>query len=130
MSVDNTLGHDTLFHVLRVERRRRIIRLVNAHDEITHSDAAETIAAEEAGTSVENVPSKSRKSVYVTLHQDHLPELVDAGIIKWQNGRTISAGDNFRHALDQLTFADSMMDGEGFTHRLRTFGRGLVGGRK
>lgn len=130
MSVDNTLGYDTLFHVLRVERRRSVIRLVNAHEEITHSDAAEHIAAEEAGTTVENVPAQPRKAVYIALHQSHLPELVDAGIVEWENGRTISAGDNFRHALEQLTFADSTMDGEGLTQRLRTFGRGLVGGRK
>lgn len=76
--LDQTEIHD----ILRNERRRHIISHLKECDEtIAVSDLSEHIASVESGESP--APRNVRKSVYVSLHQTHLPKLDDWGIIDY-----------------------------------------------
>lgn len=126
MSAELDIGD--LFHVLRNERRRRLLRLIEERGEIQHSDAAEEIAAMEDETTVELLDAKTRQAVYVTLIQNHLPELVDTGIVKWEQKRLVTPGENLDVAIGVLNRAENHLNGEGLGTRASEFARALVGG--
>nr|WP_231554302.1 hypothetical protein [Halobellus rufus] len=57
------------------------------------SDLAERIGAVEAGESPP--PRNVRQSVYVSLHQTHLPKLDDLGIVEYDpDAKTVTIADN------------------------------------
>lgn len=86
---DATLDRDELFHLLQSERRRRAIRYILAADAETvfMRDVAEAVAAEEYDTTVAALGSQARQRVYITLYQSHLPQLADAGVIRYDRHR-------------------------------------------
>ena len=76
------LDESQIHNVLRNERRRRAIeRLRESDGTLTVDELAEHIATLE--TDEEPAPRKARKSVYVSLHQTHLPKLDDLGILDY-----------------------------------------------
>jgi DNA-binding transcriptional ArsR family regulator len=91
---------DTVFEMLRNERRRRVLEYLEEESETTLSDLAEHIAARENDTTVRALSSQQRKRVYVGLYQCHLPKMDGTGIIDFDGDR----GDVERTATaDQLT---------------------------
>jgi hypothetical protein len=91
---------DTVFEMLRNERRRRVLEYLEAEPETTLSDLAEHIAAQENDTTVRKLSSQERKRVYVGLYQCHLPKMDGSGIIDFDGDR----GDVERtERADQLT---------------------------
>jgi gamma-glutamylcyclotransferase (GGCT)/AIG2-like uncharacterized protein YtfP len=79
---ENELGPGEIHNVLRNDRRRRAIKHLRESDEPTSVDAlAEHIASVETGESPP--PRDVRKSVYVSLHQTHLPKLDDLEIVEY-----------------------------------------------
>lgn len=75
--VSSTEIHD----ILRNERRGRAIEcLLEADGPVTVRELSERIAEMETGESPP--PCEARKSVYVTLHQNHLSKLEEAGIVE------------------------------------------------
>lgn len=92
-ATDAGIERDTLFHVLRNERRRRTLRYLLAGDEepVTMRALAEAVAAAEHDTTVDALRSEERHRVYITLYQSHLPQMADAGIIEYdQDGGLIA----------------------------------------
>ncbi len=76
------LDESQIHNVLRNERRRETIRyLRQAGDSLAVDDLAEHIATLETGETPP--PRNVRKSVYVSLHQTHLPKLDDLGIVEY-----------------------------------------------
>lgn len=75
--------------VLRNDRRRLVLeRLRENGGTETVSELAERIGAIEAGESPP--PRNVRQSVYVSLHQTHLPKLDDLGIVTYDaDGKTV-----------------------------------------
>jgi len=79
---------DVIFEALKNERRRRVIKYLEANDGQTElSDVAERIAAEENDKSIQEITYDERKRVYVALYQCHLPKLDDMGIISFNKSR-------------------------------------------
>jgi hypothetical protein len=78
---------DTVFEMLRNERRRRVLEYLEAEPETTLSDLAEHIAAQENDTTVRKLSSQQRKRVYVGLYQCHLPKMDGTGIIDFDGDR-------------------------------------------
>lgn len=71
-----------IHNVLRNERRRQAIKYLGQHDEtLTVDELAKYIASLETGES--QPPHDVRKSVYVSLHQTHLPKLDELGIVDY-----------------------------------------------
>lgn len=78
--LERTQIHD----VLRNDRRRLVLeRLQNGDTEETVRDLSEYIASVETGESP--APRNIRQSVYVSLHQTHLPKLDSLGIVTYDS---------------------------------------------
>lgn len=81
-SYSSALEQGEIHDILRNDRRRRIIKYLRDMDEtISVSHLSEHIASLETGETPP--PRDVRKSVYVSLHQTHLPKLDDWGIIEY-----------------------------------------------
>ncbi len=78
----------SVYTVLSNERRRATLQtLLRTQDEVTVRELSEIIAAKEAGECP--APRNVRQSVYVSLHQTHLPTLDEHGLIEYDTDRKI-----------------------------------------
>ncbi|WP_318569345.1 DUF7344 domain-containing protein [Salinigranum marinum] len=91
---EGTLAESDIHDVLRNDRRRLVLeRLAEGEDRQTVSDLAEYIATVESGE--EPPPRNVRQSVYVSLHQTHLPKLDDLGIVEYDaNAKAVLRAEN------------------------------------
>ncbi|MGQ4555195.1 DUF7344 domain-containing protein [Halobellus sp. GM3] len=89
-SLDAAEIHD----VLRNDRRRLVLERLRAGDGTESvSELAEHIGGIEAGESPP--PRNVRQSVYVSLHQTHLPKLDELGIVEYDpDAKTVSLAHN------------------------------------
>ncbi|MFC4449250.1 DUF7344 domain-containing protein [Halorussus aquaticus] len=79
---EGELEPSQIHNVLRNDRRRHVIRhLRDEGGPISVDTLAEHIATVETGESPP--PRDVRKSVYVSLHQTHLPKLDELGIVDY-----------------------------------------------
>ncbi len=87
---------DQVFETLKNERRRTVLRYLDAHDgTVSLGDLAEKVAAIENDKPVNQVTSRERKCAYVGLYQCHLPKMDDMDIVEYnQNRGRISVGPN------------------------------------
>ena len=93
--VEPELARDTLFELLKNQRRRDALHFLKENDGwATLSDMAEHIAAKENDLPIEGINSKQRKRVYIGLYQCHLPKMADAGVVEYDKNRgTIQLND-------------------------------------
>lgn len=78
------LAESEVYDILRNDRRRAVIQHLQSIDgAMTVGDLADVIAESEAGESPP--PRNVRQSVYVSLHQTHLPRLDDAAIVAFDS---------------------------------------------
>jgi len=91
---EGTLAESDIHDVLRNDRRRLVLeRLAEGKDRQTVSDLAEYIATVESGD--DPPPRNVRQSVYVSLHQTHLPKLDDLGIVEYDaNAKDVLRAEN------------------------------------
>lgn len=77
-----TIDEGDIHDVLRNARRRELISFLGQHDGYaTIQDLSEHIARLESGE--DPPPQNVRQSVYVSLHQTHLPKLEALGIVEY-----------------------------------------------
>jgi hypothetical protein len=88
------LAVSDIHDVLRNDRRRLVLeRLRSDEGTETVSDLSEHIGAIESGESPP--PRNVRQSVYVSLHQTHLPKLDELGIVEYDpDAKTVALADN------------------------------------
>lgn len=90
---NGALEEGDIHDVLRNDRRRLAIKALRDRDgQASVRNLSEVVAARETG---ENPPPKNkRQSVYVSLHQTHLPKLDDLGIIDYDaDAKSVSLDD-------------------------------------
>lgn len=76
------LDEGDIHDVLRNDRRREMITFLSQHDrQTTIRELSEHIATIESGESPP--PRNVRQSVYVSLHQTHLPKLESLGVVRY-----------------------------------------------
>jgi len=82
------------FSLLSNERRALAVwRVHNSSGPLDAGDLAESIGSLENGKGRVNVTASERKSIYVTLTQNHLSKLEDAGVIRYDaQSKELSAG--------------------------------------
>ncbi|WP_049984812.1 DUF7344 domain-containing protein [Halobellus rufus] len=87
---EHRLSETDIHDLLRNDRRRQTIKCLQSQGrEVMLRDLAEEIAERETGESP--APRNIRDSVYISLHQSHLPKLDDAGVVDYDRDRkTIS----------------------------------------
>ncbi|ADJ15165.1 DUF7344 domain-containing protein [Halalkalicoccus jeotgali] len=82
MSDDVELEEGEIHDILRNDRRRAVIEFLStSNDHVTIRELSEHIAAVESGE--DPPPRNVRQSVYVSLHQTHLPKLEGLGVVKY-----------------------------------------------
>jgi len=80
------LDEATIHDVLGNDRRRLTIEaLREGAGTVELGDLAEAVAARESGS--DPAPTSKRQSVYVSLHQTHLPKLDSLGVVEYDTDR-------------------------------------------
>jgi hypothetical protein len=83
---EDVLPETDIHDILRNDRRRNVIKcLQDRGREVSLRDLAVHIA--EIETNESPPPSNIRDSVYVSLHQTHLPKLDESGIVDYDSDR-------------------------------------------
>ncbi|SFS70899.1 DUF7344 domain-containing protein [Halostagnicola kamekurae] len=83
-TVDETLA------VLADQRRRLLLEVMDEYGEsITLPDAAEEVAKREAGRPVAALSAEEVANVYISLYHDHLPRLVGADLVEYNQDRDL-----------------------------------------
>ncbi|AEH38582.1 DUF7344 domain-containing protein [Halopiger xanaduensis] len=78
------------FTLLANERRRLLLAVMTSYGEaITLPDAAEEVAVRETGRAVTELSGEQVANVYLSLYHDHLPRLVDAGLLEYDQERDL-----------------------------------------
>ncbi|WP_281193564.1 hypothetical protein [Halorubrum sp. F4] len=79
------MPRETVFEILRNERRRHVLRYLKAHDgdSVAFEDLVEYVAARENDLAVEEITATQRKRTYAGLTQTHLPMLEERGVINY-----------------------------------------------
>jgi hypothetical protein len=86
------LSRNDAFHVLSNRRRRYALHYLHQQDgSVELRDLAEQVAAWENGTTPDGVGSGERKSVYISLHQSHLPKMDEVGVVEYDKDRNTVA---------------------------------------
>jgi len=86
------LDRAEIHDVLSNDRRWRVLKLLADQDPQDLRSLADQIAATESGESP--APRQVRQSVYVTLHQNHLPKLDSLDIVQYDDvSKTVTLGD-------------------------------------
>ena len=93
-SRESTLAETEIHDVLRNDRRRLVLeQLADTEETRSVSDLAEYIATVESGE--DPPPRNIRQSVYVSLHQTHLPKLNELGIADYDaDAKTVRRAEN------------------------------------
>lgn len=86
----DSLHLNSIFDILKNQRRRRVIQYLNGRDgPVAIGDLSEHIAALENDTTASALTSQERKRVYVGLYQSHLPKMDDAGVVAFNKPRGV-----------------------------------------
>ncbi|SDJ82694.1 DUF7344 domain-containing protein [Natronorubrum texcoconense] len=81
---------DQAFGLLSDQRRRHFLEVMRTYGEsLTLPDAAEEVAVRETGCKVTNISAERVHEVYISLYHDHLPRLVDAGLLEYDQERDL-----------------------------------------
>ena len=106
LSLDHTFG------ILKNQRRRRVLRYLHETDgQVSLSEVAEQIAAQENDKSVKQISSAERKRVYVGLYQCHLPKMDSMEIVSFNKPRgTIELGEHAPDVYDYIGVDDGDAD--------------------
>ncbi|MFP8889030.1 hypothetical protein ACLI4U_04580 [Natrialbaceae archaeon A-CW2] len=83
---------DEVFSVLAAQRRRLLLEvLVEYEREMTLPDAAEEVAQRETGRSITDLSAQQVSDIYISLYHDHLPRLVSAGLLEYEQENDLVA---------------------------------------
>lgn len=84
------LSKNEAFKMLSNRRRRYALHHLKRTDgPSTLGELAERVAAWENGVAVDDVAAAERKSVYISLHQTHLPKLEDIGVVAYDRDESL-----------------------------------------
>ncbi|MFC7215033.1 hypothetical protein ACFQO4_13220 [Saliphagus sp. GCM10025334] len=87
---------DETLRAVAAERRRLLLSVLDEHgQELTLPDAAEEVAQCETGKSITELSAERVANVYISLYHDHLPRLVDAGLLEYDQERDLVAPASF-----------------------------------
>ncbi|ELY98792.1 DUF7344 domain-containing protein [Natrialba asiatica] len=81
---------DDAFDLLANQRRRLFLEVMTTYeDDLTLPDVAEEVAVRETDTAVAELSADRVAETYISLYHDHLPRLVDAGLIEYDQERDL-----------------------------------------
>ncbi|MFP8958825.1 hypothetical protein ACLI4Y_19145 (plasmid) [Natrialbaceae archaeon A-CW3] len=84
------LAHDSVFTLLSHHRRRTVLDSLLAQDRaVTLRDLRNEIVEREQGTEITELDKEQAKQTMVSLHHVHIPKLVEADIVTYDQDRKI-----------------------------------------
>lgn len=76
--------------LLSNQRRRRTLRVVREHGEaMTLPDVADEVAVREHDRPLPEISAETVSDIYISIYHDHLPRLVDAGLLAYDQDRDL-----------------------------------------
>ncbi|WP_435318198.1 DUF7344 domain-containing protein [Haloarchaeobius sp. TZWSO28] len=119
----NRLQECDIHQILSNSRRRETLRVLNrSTGSITLRDLSELIAAIESGETP--APRNIRETVYISLHQTHLPKLDELGVLEYDCNRKLITLDEGAREVAQYM---DVTTGHGITWGEYYRGLGVVG---
>lgn len=99
------LPAEEVFSVLRNGRRRAVLSYLARRPKGVASvnDLSQAVTAAEHDIPAEHVTERQRKCVYVSLLQVHLPALVEANVVSWNESAGTVRGERSVGALAAVT---------------------------
>ena len=102
---------DGLFDILGHARRRHMMRVVKEHESVTLADVADEVSIEESHRSIERIDPESITEVYLSLYHVHVPKLVAADLIGYDEERDLlSLTDRGRGVSLHVDAVERMVD--------------------
>jgi len=95
-----------IYDILADPRRRRVVEYIAENGPADISDLTDHIASLEIGDDASGQP---RKRVYIGIYQNHLPALVESGVLE-RFDREYSPGPNFEQVLDAITQVEDVYE--------------------
>ncbi|MDQ2049258.1 hypothetical protein RBH26_02050 [Natronolimnohabitans sp. A-GB9] len=90
---------DDAFGLLADKRRRLLLQVMRTYGEaMTLPDAAEEVAVRETGRKVTEISAERVHETYISLYHDHLPRLVNAGLLEYDQERDLVSPRAFRES--------------------------------
>lgn len=84
------LPADTVFGLLSNERRRYVLTLLGLEGRpLSLKMIATEIATRNTSESSKRVPEELYRSIYVSLYQNHVPRLADAGVVEYDDDERV-----------------------------------------
>ena len=122
-TADGVLDEGEIHDVLRNHRRRLAIKALREDGgESSVRDLSEEVATRETGESP--APRDKRQSVYVSLHQTHLPKLDELGIIEYDSDSKIV---RLQERVEEVEVYMEVVPQYGLSWGEFYFGLGLLG---
>ncbi len=89
--------------LLSVRRRRVTLRVVREYDDdLTLPDLAEEVAIRESHKPIPEISPETVTEVYISLYHDHMPRMVDTGLLEYEQERDLVSPGTLSLALDGL----------------------------
>ena len=86
---------DALYDILSNQRRRYAISCLNDHVCMSLPDLADEVVCYENHAPITDIPEEEVLRVYSTLWHAHIPKLVDAGVVEYdQDQDIVTLGEN------------------------------------
>ena len=81
---------DEAVHVLAEHRRRLTLAVVREYDQaLTLPDVADEVAEREHDRPLRELSAETVAEVYISIYHDHLPRLVEAGLLEYDQERDL-----------------------------------------
>ena len=81
---------DEALQTLAHHRRRLTLAVIREHDEaVSLPDVADEVAVREHGRPLPELSAETVAEIYISIYHDHLPRLVDIGLIAYDQERDI-----------------------------------------
>ncbi|MGB9950823.1 DUF7344 domain-containing protein (plasmid) [Haloarcula marismortui] len=108
---------EPVYQALGHSRRRYLCYTLLEDTEWSLTDLAEKIAAWENDIPEDEVTEDQREDAYVSLYHAHVPKLVDAGVISYdEETKTITAAEHAEQVLTALEGMGASLDSNQETH--------------
>lgn len=97
------LALDTVFHLLSHRRRRYVLSCLSAHGPtVALPDVADDVATREYETSIVDIPEEDVLEVYLSLYHTHVPKLVEAGVVSYDQERDLVTREPLADELERI----------------------------
>jgi hypothetical protein len=107
---EETLDYDTVLDLCRSKQRLIALAFDDESRQLTVADLAKAVVGYDHGTPLAKVANDVLEEVTVELHHDHVPKLVDAGVVEYDHeGKLVEPTEGFgelQPALSTVVDAD------------------------